>query len=60
MHLNTEAEADLDELTTVKLQIPKRQRLLLHSLKITTGQTMSDIVQEALRTYLETKGHEVS
>lgn len=59
MNLEMDAEAELDEKTEVKLRIPKRQRLCLHWLKIMKGDTMSDIVQEALTRYMEEEGHEV-
>lgn len=51
MQLKTDPDEDLDEETTVKLRIPKRQRLRLHCLKILSGDTMSEIAQEALDDY---------
>lgn len=53
MQLNTDDEADLDESSTVKLQLPQHQHLRLHCLKIITGETMSDIASEALDRYFE-------
>ncbi len=56
MKLNTDNEAmakNMDEDSTVKLQIPKHQHLRLHCMKILTGETMSDIATEALDRYFE-------
>lgn len=58
MHLETDDE-NLDEPSTVKLQIPKRQHLRLHCLKIITGETMSDITAEALERYFEEEGEDI-
>lgn len=56
MHLETEADTDLDETSTVKLQLPKRQHLQLHCLKILSGETMSGIAEEALDRYFQDEG----
>lgn len=52
MYLDTDDEK-MDETSTVKLQLPRRQHLRLHCLKIITGETMSDIASEALDRYFE-------
>lgn len=52
MYLDTDDEK-MDETSTVKLQLPRRQHLRLHCLKIITGETMSDIATEALDRYFE-------
>lgn len=53
MRLKTDDNENLDETSTVKLQLPQRQHLRLHCLKIMTGKTMSDIATEALARYFE-------
>lgn len=53
MNLETHDDADLDEVKTVKLKLPKHQHLRLHCLKIITGETMSDIATEALNRYFD-------
>lgn len=56
MRLETNEDEDMDERSTVKLQLPKHQHLRLHCLKIMTGKTMSDIATEALARYFEEEG----
>lgn len=58
MELRTGDNEDMDELSTVKLQLPKHQHLRLHCLKVITGQTMSSIAREALDRYFEEEGVE--
>lgn len=53
MKLKTDDEQNMEESSTVKLQIPKRQHLRLHCLKILTGKTMSEIATEALDRHFE-------
>lgn len=57
MQLETDDnDEDMNENSTVKLQLPKHQHLRLHCLKIITGETMSDIATEALARYFEEEG----
>lgn len=56
MQLETNEAEDMEESSTVKLQLPKRQHLRLHCLKIITGETMSNIATEALARYSEEEG----
>lgn len=58
MDLDTTDDVDLDELTTVKLQLTKRQRIRLHYLKILTGETMSSVAREAIAEHLDDRGIE--
>jgi len=46
-------EADMEESKTMKVQIPTRLHIKLHSLKILSGQTISDTVEEAVESYFE-------
>lgn len=46
-------EKDLSEPKTLKVSLPARLHLKLHSLKILTGETISDTVQEAVESYFE-------
>lgn len=43
----------LDEDKPLKVKLPLRQHLRLHSLKVLTGQTISQTVAEALTQHLE-------
>lgn len=56
MQLKTDDHDDMDETSTVKLQVPKHQHVRLHCLKIMTGRTMSEIATEALTRYFEEEG----
>lgn len=46
-------DMDLDEDKTMKVSLPKRLHLKLHSLKILTGTTVSEMVEEAVIAYFE-------
>lgn len=46
-------EEDLDEDSTVKITIPKRLHIKLHSKKVLTGMQISEIATEALEAYFE-------
>lgn len=48
-----ETKHNLDEEKTMKVQLSKRHHILLHSLKILTGRTISEITGEALERYYE-------
>lgn len=48
-----ESKHDLEEQKTMKIQLSKRHHIRLHSLKILTGRTMSEITGEALDLYYE-------
>jgi predicted DNA-binding protein len=52
MRIQTD-EDDMNESKTMKVQIPTRLHLKLHSLKILSGRTISDTVEEAVETYFE-------
>lgn len=47
------ADKDLSEPKTLKVSLPARLHLKLHSLKILSGTTISDTVEEALDEYFE-------
>lgn len=49
---------DLDEDKTMKVSLPKRLHLKLHSLKILTGTTVSEMVEEAVVAYFEERAEE--
>ncbi len=51
-----EGDRDLSEPKTLKVSIPARLHLRLHSLKILTGTTISDTVEDALSAYLDEAG----
>lgn len=44
---------DLSEPKTLKVSLPARLHLKLHSLKILTGTTISDTVEEAVERYFD-------
>lgn len=44
---------DLSEPKTLKVSLPARLHLKLHSLKILTGTTISDTVEDAVERYFE-------
>lgn len=44
---------DLSEPKTLKVSLPARLHLKLHSLKILSGTTISDTVEQALEEYFE-------
>lgn len=48
-----EEDADLDEAKTLKVSLPARLHLKLHTLKILTGDTISATVEEALVAHLK-------
>lgn len=48
-----DAEHDLEEEKTMKIQLSKRHHIRLHSLKILTGRTISEITGEALERYYD-------
>lgn len=50
MHLETDDEENLEEILTVKLQLPRHQHIRLKEI---TGETMSEIMTEALERYFE-------
>lgn len=47
-------ELDLDRTKPVKVSLPLKQHIDLHRVKVLTGKTMSETVQDALEMYLET------
>ncbi len=51
-----DTEHDLDEQKTMKVQLSKRHHILLHSMKILTGRTISEITSDALERYYEEEG----
>ncbi|PSG97840.1 hypothetical protein BRD56_03405 [Thermoplasmatales archaeon SW_10_69_26] len=51
-------DMDLDEDKTMKVSLPKRLHLKLHSLKILTGTTVSEMVEEAVVAYFEERADE--
>jgi hypothetical protein len=59
-------DMDLEEDKTMKVSLPKRLHLKLHSMKILTGTTVSEMVEEAVIAYFdeqvegEGKGEELS
>lgn len=55
MNLDT-ADVDLEGEKTMKVTIPKRLHLKLHSLKILTGTTISQTVEDAVLAFLEDRG----
>lgn len=48
-----EDDVDLSEPKTLKVSLPARLHLQLHSLKILTGTNISDTVEDALNNYFE-------
>ncbi len=42
---------DLEERKTLKVKVPQAFQLRLHALKVLTGQTISEMVEEALDEY---------
>lgn len=42
---------DLEERKTLKVKVPQAFQLRLHALKVLTGQTISEMVEEALDAY---------
>lgn len=46
-------DEDLAEDKQLKVKLPLRMHLRLHSVKVLTGETISDQVSEALASYLE-------
>lgn len=48
-----EDDVDLSEPKTLKVSLPARLHLQLHSLKILTGTNISDTVEDALNSYFE-------
>lgn len=53
MNIEDNDNVDLDEKTKVKVSIPKRLRLKMESVKVLTGQTVSDQVKEALEEHFD-------
>lgn len=53
-----EQDKDLSEPKTLKVSLPARFHLKLHSLKILTGTTISSTVEEALVAYFDDEGAE--
>lgn len=51
MNINT-PQADLSGTKTLKVTIPKRMHLKLHSQKLLTGTTISEMVENAVQAYL--------
>lgn len=51
-------ETDLSEPKTLKVSLPARLHLKLHSLKILTGTTISDTVEDALDEFFADRGSE--
>jgi metal-responsive CopG/Arc/MetJ family transcriptional regulator len=51
-------DMDLEEDKTMKVSLPKRLHLKLHSLKILTGTTVSEMVEEAVVAYFEEHAEE--
>lgn len=43
----------LPEEKTVKVKIPKRQHIILHSARVLTGKTISEMLEEALEAYFD-------
>lgn len=50
---NSDADSRLDSEKEVKVKIPLGIHLKLHSMKVITGQHISDTVTEALQDYFE-------
>jgi len=50
-------ETDLSEPKTMKVSLPARLHLKLHSVKILTGETISDMVEEAVESYFDEDLH---
>lgn len=46
-------EKDLDESKRLKIQVPVRQHLRLHQIKVLEGQNLSESVRRALEMYFE-------
>ncbi len=46
-----EEDVDLSQPKTLKVRIPTKLHLQLHSVKILTGKNISDTVERALQTY---------
>lgn len=55
MYLN-EDEDTIDGEKQLKVKIPVRMHVRLHTLKILTGETISDTVAEALEAYFRRRG----
>lgn len=55
MGLKTERQEDkdLDESKRLKVQVPVRQHLQLHRIKVLEGQNLSETVRQALDGYFE-------
>lgn len=53
-----ELDEELDEDKPMKIQLSMRHHLMLHSLKILTGRTIAEIVDEALERYYDAEGIE--
>lgn len=51
-------DMDLDEEKTMKVSLSKRLHLKLHSMKILTGTTVSEMVEEAVIAYFEDRAEE--
>lgn len=51
-------DMDLDEEKTMKVSLSKRLHLKLHSMKILTGTTVSEMVEEAVIAYFEDRADE--
>lgn len=47
-------EEEMEASKTMKVQIPTRLHIKLHSLKILSGQNISETVEEAVESYFET------
>lgn len=53
MNIETQVDADMDEEKTLKVTIPKRMHLKLHSVKILTGRNISETVEEAVQAFFD-------
>lgn len=51
---NGSEEFDPERTKPVKVSLPLKQHIDLHKVKVLTGKTMSETVQDALEMYLET------
>lgn len=51
--VNFDEDVDLDESKTLKVTLPAAMHLKLHSLKVLTGQNISETVEEAVQTHLD-------
>ncbi len=56
--IRTDETKDLDEPKTMKISLPARLHVKLHSLKILGGVTISETVEEAIVGYFERGDHE--